>query len=178
MTIGPVQLLVLGFDRPTFQGQIMAELQRLRDNDVVRLVDGLAVYKDADGNVSRLRETQLTEEEMADFGAVVGALIGLGADGGDGMAEGVDAGAALVEEREGVFDADDAWDVLAEIPEDSAAALLLIEHRWAIPLRDSVAQAGGMRLASEFISPIDLVAIGMTTADEAEALVAVNGETI
>jgi uncharacterized membrane protein len=178
MTIGPVQLLVLGFDQPTFQGQIMAELQRLRDNDVVRLVDGLAVYKDADGNVSRLRETQLTEDEMADFGATVGALIGLGADGQDGMAEGADAGAELVEEREGLLDADDAWDVLGEIPEDSAAALLLIEHRWAIPLRDSVAQAGGMRLASEFISPIDLVAIGMTTADEARALVAVNGETI
>jgi uncharacterized membrane protein len=178
MTIGPVQLLVLGFDHPTFQGEIMSELQRLRDNDLVRLVDGLAVYKDADGNVTTLRDSQLTDEEMVDFGTVVGALIGLGADGRAGMVEGAQAGAALVEERDGVFDAEDAWDVLAEIPEDSAAALLLIEHRWAIPLRDSVAHAGGMRLASEFIDPIDLVAVGMATSEEARELAAVNGESI
>ena len=31
MTIGPVQLLVLGFRHPDFQGEIRAELQRLRD---------------------------------------------------------------------------------------------------------------------------------------------------
>ena len=37
-----------------------------------------------------------------------------------------------------VFDDEDAWDVLEEIPNDSAAALLLIEHHWAVPLRDAI----------------------------------------
>jgi uncharacterized membrane protein len=178
MTIGPVRLLVLGFDHPSFQGEIMGELQRLRDNDLVRLVDGLAVYKDAEGNVSTLHQSQLGDEEMADFGSMVGALVGLGADGADGMAEGAEVGSAFVEERDGFFDAEGAWDVFGDIPADTAAALLLIEHRWAIPLRDSVAQAGGIRLASEFISPIDLVAIGMASTEEAKALAAVNGESI
>jgi hypothetical protein len=43
MAIGPVQLLVLGFKHPDFQGEIREELDRLRDNDLVRVVDALAV---------------------------------------------------------------------------------------------------------------------------------------
>jgi uncharacterized membrane protein len=176
--IGPVQLLVLGFDHPDFQGGIMAELQRLRDSDTVRLLDGLAVYKDAEGNVTELHLSQLDGAEMAEFGATVGALIGLGAGGPEGAEVGAELGAEIVEEREGVFDADDAWDVLADIPEDSAAALLLIEHRWAVPLRDAVALAGGTRLASEFISPLDLVAVGMASNEEARTLLSVGGDAV
>ena len=98
----------------------------------MRVIDALAVSKDADGNVKRLHESQLSDQEQAAFGALVG--------------------------------------VLAEIPEDSAAALILLEHRWAIPLRDAIARPGGVRLASEFISPLDLAALGLVTAEEAEAL--------
>jgi hypothetical protein len=61
------------------------------------------------------------------------------------------------------------WDVLADIPNDTAAALLLIEHHWAVPLRDAIARANGFRIADGFISPLDLVAIGMLTAEEAKA---------
>lgn len=169
MTIGPVQLLVLGFVHPDFHGEILGELRRLKDNDMVRVIDALAVYKAVDGTVSVLKETQLSGEEMAEFGAVVGALVGVGS--GVGAEAGARAGVERVAERGGVF-GDDAWDALAEIPEDSAAALILLEHRWAIPLRDAVVRARGMRLASEFISPLDLVEIGLVSATEAEALAA------
>ena len=69
-----------------------------------------------------------------------------------------------------VFDDDDAWDVLDEIPNDSAAALLLIEHHWAVPLRDAIARAGGFRIGDGFVSPLDLLEIGLVTAEEAGAL--------
>ena len=69
-----------------------------------------------------------------------------------------------------VFSDDDARDVLEEIPNDSAAALVLIEHHWAVALRDAVMRAGGFRLADGFISPLDLVEIGLVSAEEAEAL--------
>jgi hypothetical protein len=69
-----------------------------------------------------------------------------------------------------VFSDEDAWDVIEEIPDDSAAALVLIEHHWAVPLRDAVARAGGYRIADGFISPLDLVAIGEVTAEEAKRL--------
>jgi uncharacterized membrane protein len=171
MAIGPVQLLVLGFNHPDFQGEIRKELQMLRGNDLVRVIDMLGVEKDADGNVAVLHESQLSDDEAAEFGAVVGALVGLGVGGAQGVEEGAELGALSVEE-DGVFDEDQAWDVLAEIPEDSAAALILLEHRWAIPLRDAIGRAGGFRLASEFISPLDLVEVGLLSAEEADALVA------
>ena len=60
--------------------------------------------------------------------------------------------------------------MLEEIPNDSAAALLLIEHHWAVPLRDAVARAGGFRISDGFISPLDLVEIGLVSAEEAEQL--------
>ena len=49
MAIGPVQLIVLGFDQPDFHGEIIDELERLRVSDTIRVIDALAVYKDADG---------------------------------------------------------------------------------------------------------------------------------
>jgi hypothetical protein len=57
-----------------------------------------------------------------------------------------------------------------EIPNDSAAALVLLEHHWAVPLRDAIARAGGFRLSDGFISPLDLVEIGLMSAEEAEEL--------
>jgi hypothetical protein len=58
--------------------------------------------------------------------------------------------------------------VLEDIPNDSAAALILLEHHWAVPLRDAIARAGGFRLSDGFISPFDLVAIGLMGAEEAK----------
>jgi hypothetical protein len=62
------------------------------------------------------------------------------------------------------------WYVLEDIPNDSAAALLLIEHHWAVPLRDAIVRAGGFRISDGFISPLDLVEIGLVSAEEAKEL--------
>src|SRR3954452_3494538 len=87
--LGPVQILVVGFDRPDFSGDVLAELERLRESDVVRVIDLLVVHKDADGVVRRVHHSALIADGA---GAVVGALIGLGrtgvqAVGGDVAAE-------------------------------------------------------------------------------------------
>jgi len=79
MPLGPVQLLVVGFDQPDFSGEVLAELERLRESDVVRVIDLLVVHKGADGVVRRLDHSELTAGEAEGAGAVVGALIGLGA---------------------------------------------------------------------------------------------------
>jgi uncharacterized membrane protein len=178
MAIGPVQLLVLGFKHPDFQGEIRSELDRLRDNDLVRVIDALGVRKDPAGEVEVLHESQLSADQQQAFGALIGGLIGLGAAGQEGFELGAERGAEAVAERGGVFDEEEAWDVLEEIPPDSAGLLVLLEHRWAIGLRDAIARAGGMRLASEFISPLDLVAIGLVSAAEAEALASADGDAL
>jgi uncharacterized membrane protein len=170
MAIGPVQLLVLGFNHPDFHGEIIQELEQLRDSDTVRVIDALAVHKDADGELEVAHLSNLTKDEAVELGSKVGALIGLGIEGEAGLEAGATAGAEAAADGVEVFSDEQAWDVLADIPNDSAAALVLIEHHWAVPLRDAIARAGGFRLSDGFISPLDLVAVGLVEAEEAEEL--------
>jgi uncharacterized membrane protein len=179
MAIGPVQLIVLGFEHPDFHGEIIAELEKLRENDAVRVIDALAVHKDADGEVEVAHLSNLTDDEAIEFGSVVGALIGLGIDGEEGMQAGAEAGAmAAAEDGADVFSEEDAWDVLDEIPNGSAAALVLLEHTWAIPLRNAVVAAGGFRIGDGFISPLDLVTVGLVSAQEAAEMHAMETATV
>ena len=168
MAIGPVQLLVLGFQHPDFHGEIIAELERLRESDTVRVIDSLALYKDSAGEIAVEHLSNLTEDEAIELGSKVGALIGLGIEGEVGFEEGATAGAEAAKEGVRVFSDEQAWDVIDEIPNDSAAALILLEHHWAVPLRDAIVRAGGFRISDGFISPLDLVAIGLLTVAEAE----------
>jgi uncharacterized membrane protein len=170
MAIGPVQLLVLGFNHPEFHGEIIAELERLKASDTVRVIDALAVYKDINGELEVEHLSNLSQDEAIELGTTVGALIGLGIAGEEGMIAGAVAGGEAAEDGNGVFSDEEAWDVLEDIPNDTAAALLLIEHHWAVPLRDAIARAGGFRISDGFISPLDLVEIGLVTADEAKQL--------
>ncbi|HEY7691870.1 MAG TPA: hypothetical protein VH816_05960 [Gaiellaceae bacterium] len=172
MAIGPVQLIVLGFDHPDFQGEIIQELERLRASDTVKVIDALAVYKDVHGEIEVAHLSNLTRDEAIELGSKIGALIGLGIEGEEGMEGGAAAGAEAAQDGIDVFSDEDAWDVIDDIPPDTAAALLLIEHHWAVPLRDAVARANGFRIADGFISPLDLVEIGLLTAEEAEQQVA------
>ncbi len=157
-SIGPVQLIVLGFDHPDFRGEIVSELARLRQNGAVGVIDALVLYKDVDG------EFEIVElgGAVSEPGSVVAALVGLGIEG----EEEPELGAGEPEPHDG-------WDVLDDIPRDTAAALLLLEHHWAVPLRDAMSRAGGYRIGDGFISPLDLAEIGLVSAEEAAALHAI-----
>jgi len=172
MAIGPVQLLVLGFNHPDFHGEIITELERLRASDTVRVIDSLAVYKGPDGDLAVEHLSNLTEQEAVEMGSKIGALIGLGIEGEEGMEAGALAGAETAAEQGGVhvFTEEEGWDVLEDIPTDSAAALILLEHHWAIPLRNAIARAGGFRISDGYISPLDLIDIGLMSAEEAKEL--------
>ena len=170
MAIGPVQLIVLGFPAPDFHGEIIDELERLRLSDTVRVIDALAVYKSPDGEIEAMHLSNLSQDEAIEVGSVVGALIGLGFDGEDGAEAGAQAGAEAAADGIAAFSEDDAWDVLEDIPNGSAAALVLLEHHWAVGLRDAVVRAGGFRVSDGFISPLDLIGVGLVTAAEAAEL--------
>ena len=141
MPLGPVQLLVVSFDRPDFRGEVLAELERLRESDAVRVIDLLVVHKSADGVVRHLEHTGLS----AGTGAIVEALIG--ADGGDLSPE------------------EELWSLDEAIPDDSAAAIALVEHRWAIGTRDAIRAAGGVAVAEAWVHPADLASAGLVEAD-------------
>jgi uncharacterized membrane protein len=166
MTIGPVQLLVIGFRNGNFHGQIRGELDRLRSSDTIRLLDVAFVRKDEDGNVSRLQISDLSIEEAEELGALVGGLIGLGVDAEAGAEAGAEVGAAAG--ADGHLLPDDVWYVDDVLQPGDAAAVVLIEHRWAVGLRDAVRDAGGFHLADAWVHPLDLVAVGMLEREEAE----------
>jgi uncharacterized membrane protein len=164
--MGPVQLLVVGFAADESRGEILAELDRLREYDLVRLIDVLLVRKDADGTVEKLLPSDLSPEEAEAFGAIVGALIGLGTAGEDEAELGAGEGATALDDGQVVDD--EVWFVDDAIPSGTAAAVALLEHRWAIPLRDGIRRAGGFHLADAWIHPADLVDIGILAVEDAE----------
>jgi uncharacterized membrane protein len=168
MTLGPVQMLVVGFDDPKFTGEIAEELAKLRDSDVIRLIDVLAVWKDANGEVEAIQASDLSTEEAEEFGATVGALIGVGLAGEEGAELGAVAGAAAGEDGH-VIGEDEMFDIADSIPNGSAAAIALIEHRWAIPLKEAIGRAGGFPLSDVWIHPLDLVAVGLMAAEELDS---------
>jgi hypothetical protein len=147
--LGPVQVLVIAFGDGGFDAGILDELRRLRAEDAVRLLDLLFVAKDEDGEVVEPAESDLSAAEAAEFGALVSALIG---DGG-GAAEGP-SGNGSRPGPEGV------WFLADAIPAGASAAVALIEHRWAIPLRDAIESAPGHDLVDRWIHPEDLSRIG------------------
>ena len=163
MEFGPVQMLVVGFEHGKFEGEILAELKRLREQDIIRLVDLLFVTKDDDGEITTVELTDLSPEESMEFGALAGALIGLGAAGEEGAEAGAVAGAAAMEDGQ-AFSDQDVWYVADAIPPGTSAGIALIEHSWAIPLREAIERAGGVPLADEWVHPEDLVAAGAEAA--------------
>ena len=167
MAIGPVQLIAIGFPHSDFHGEIIAELERLRESDTVRVIDSLAVYKDDDGELEIMHLSNLSRDEAIELGTVIGALIGLGVEGEEGAEAGAMAGAEAGAEGLNPLGDVEGWDVLEDIPNGSAAALILLEHHWAVGLRDAVMRAGGIRLSDGFISPLDLIEIGLVSAEEA-----------
>jgi uncharacterized membrane protein len=158
LPFGPMQLLVIASDQERLTGEIYPELRRLTDEGVVRLVDLLLVTK-KDGEIQTFQKSDLPPDEAVELGALIGALVGFGAGGEEGAELGLAVGAAELEDGH-VLDEDDAWDLGDVIPDEGWAAVALIEHRWAIPLRDATLAAGGRVLADEWIHPADLVAVG------------------
>jgi uncharacterized membrane protein len=150
-------MLVLGFAEPNFTGAIAAELDRLRQLDFIRIVDALVVEKDDAGDIAAVQVSDLAPDEATEMGAVIGALIGY-AEGGDDEAviDGAMAGAAAMEDGHLIPD-EEVWYVADAIPAGSAAAIILIEHLWAVPLRDTIVSAGGIALADRWIHASDLV---------------------
>lgn len=159
--IGPVQMLVVAFDHPEFKGDILNELRRLRERGDIRLVDLFVARKTEDGSIEALKTSDLSPEEAAQFGAIVGGLIGYGAGGEEGMEAGALAGAMLIaDEFEYGVDAEGLEDIAADIPPGGAVAFALLEHRWAIGLKHAIRDAGGILVAQDFLSPETLIPVG------------------
>ena len=158
MAMGPVQILVIGYGADAdFKGKAMDELTRLRDADVVRVIDLLVVHKNDDGSFLKIEIEDA--EEIAKLGAFAGALVGFGAAGEKGAEVGAIAGAKAAVDGP-LYDEEEVWYIADAIPEGMTAAIAVLEHRWAIPLRNAIMGSGGMLLTDHWLHPDDLLAVG------------------
>jgi len=157
-------MLVLGFAEPNFTGKIAAELDRLRQNEFIKIVDALVVNKDENGEITALQVSDLSQDEATEMGEIIGALIGFGYGTEEAVEAGAEAGAEAMADGH-LIPEEDAWYVADAIPNGTAAAIILLEHLWAIPLRNAIVDAGGIALADEWIHAKDLIAVGVAAAE-------------
>ena len=137
---GPVQVLVVGFDRPTFSGEVLAEFTRLREAGIVRLVDLLVVSRTEDGAFETMT---LPEGVEADFGDLAARILGQAESSAEPEAESAEVNPAPT------------WSLSDAIPVGSTAAVALIEHTWARPLSEALQRAGGTLLDETWLARED-----------------------
>ncbi len=187
MPLGPLQLVVIGFESAEPDGSVLTELNAIRDQGFIRLVDALGVYKDEEGAVWSAEISDLSEDETMLAGAAIGAFIAAGVAGAevpveadaDAAAEAVAdlaaAGAVAGAERAAeVYEyglrPETIQSIADQIPVGGGALLMLVEHTWLIPLRNAIRAKGGIILAQQFLSPEALIAMGAELAIAEEML--------
>jgi hypothetical protein len=131
MVLGPLEYLVVGFEKYRFTGQILAQLRAAQEKGIIRVVDLCVIQKDKQGNVTERELSELSGEEATELSPLAGNLMGL-----------------LAEE--------DIQQLAADIPNNSAAGLLLFEHTWAIGLKEAIKNAGAVAVTGGFVSPESL----------------------
>jgi hypothetical protein len=131
MSIGPLDYMVIGFEGNRFTGAIRAEVDTLRKDGIIRVLDAVLVIKDPGGAVQVIEASDLAEDEAEAIGLVdEGARPWLGAD--------------------------DVERVAGRLAPDSSVAIVVLEHLWARRLRDAIRDAGGQLLEQQRV-PADLV---------------------
>ena len=128
MALGPIEVLVVGFPGNRFNGEILPELERLIEADVISLVDGLLIHKDGDGQATFLELEELGSDDDA-------ARL-----------------ASLLDQLDSLISDEDVAELAEGLEPNSTAAMLVFEHTWAKPFRDAIVASGGV-LAANFRVP-------------------------
>jgi uncharacterized membrane protein len=127
MFVGPLEYLLVGFEDYRFTGQILAELRTAQEKGIIRVVDLCVIQKDEQGNVTERELSELSGEEATQLSSLASNVMGLLAD-------------------------EDIQQVAADIPNNSAAGLVLFEHTWAIGLKEAIKNAGAVTITGGFVS--------------------------
>lgn len=174
MQSGPIQVLTFTFDRvDRFEGQILRELDELRGHGLIRVIDLRFVMKEADGTVHALQERDLPDGSVSTFGALIDPLLGLAATSEAHPAQASGLETMLSPEQGPGLDLDMVRSAVTDLAPGTAAALVLIEHAWAIGLGTAIVEAGGRMVAQGFLTRDALLAVGRELSAVVEAEVAV-----
>ena len=156
MTVGPIQLVVIGFEGDVLESQVLDELDLVIAAGDIRLIDFLIIEKDNEGYVWGSEVSLFTDDD--DQGEAFGALaFGLIDQDPDQVEEGVYPETWAIPEAHFVMDPGDINELAHQIPEGTSAIVVLFEHAWARRLHKATVQAGGVMLAQGMVDPSGLV---------------------
>jgi hypothetical protein len=141
MSIGPLEYVVIGLDNQHFTSEIIPVLNAIREKGAIRVVDLLFLSKVADGAVTMREMSELGEEELQPFHGIAEDLLGL-------------------------FTAQDVEKLAGEIPLNTSAVVVLLEHTWTIGLMEAVRKAGGVLFSGGLIAPDVLEQVSAELAKE------------
>lgn len=161
MTVGPVQVIVFGFERTDlFRGEVLEELASLRGRGLIRLIDLLLAVKETDGTVNAIKMDGLSPEDAAEFGRILGKLLSVAEMTAREVASAaIDRTLAAASASLGL-DYQGLQQVIEAMQPGQAFGVLMFEHTWAIPLAAAIRRAGGVPLAQGFITPEALMMVG------------------
>ena len=128
---GPVDVLVMAYGEPRFDGSVLAELEKRSADGTIRVLDVMVLFKDEEEECLRLDLTELPPEQ----------------------AEAIDFIAA---ETFGLFDSEDAETFFEGMALGSAVVAVAIEHTWAVDLVNALVDSG-FDLAINYRVPVATV---------------------
>ena len=134
-TMGPVDYLVVEFPagKQSFTGEMAAELARLSDAGIIRILDLLIIIKNEDGSIDAM--------EIDDI-------------------EGLDEIRQLESYIAEILAADDVDMLAAAMEPGTVAGVLVWENTWAAPFASAARHAGGQLVATGRI-PLQAIAASM-----------------
>lgn len=156
---GPMQIFVIGFPGNQFSGEILPALNEARDKNLIRMIDYLFISKDEQGNISTLAGTDLGRKEIRQLDSVIGALLGFGAGGKEGAKKGMEAGLKFSENDRGLSESE-IREIAANIPDNSSALMMIVEHLWAKKVKEALVNSNGVMIAQGMLTPELVVRIG------------------
>jgi hypothetical protein len=139
MPLGPLQVMVVNFEDTNFTGEIEAELIRLEENGTLRVLDVIFVAKSLEGEIEVIRTDDVHT------GVLTQALLGM----------------TTPELEAATTDDADVWYAADAIEPGNAAGIMVLEHRWAIPLREAIAKAGGSNVVTEWVDEAEVTRLGV-----------------
>ncbi len=151
--IGPLQLIVIGFDEDKYSRDIILEMKNLRKAKTIRLFDLLYIFKHADGTLDSKETSDLQASEQREFGPLIKSLIGLSTKDLEHIDADEVAQTLKSEGDDFGLSASEIQSVAAQLPNNSSAIFVLFEHTWARGLKASMLRNGGTVMAQGMIDP-------------------------
>lgn len=144
--LGPIEVLAISFPGSDFNGRILSDVHSLIDRDIINVVDALLVHKGDNGlEIIELDQTNL-EPDAAQLAELLSAS------------------------HTDLITDEDVEEFAAELEPGSSLAVLVFEHEWAKPVRDSIVESGGVLVANLRVpgAVVDEVIAAAAAADAEE----------